>query len=142
MTEYSVHNCPNCGAKLPQECRNGFYTCEYCGKSIRVEDIPPEDATNTDPSKVTLTLEYDADHYLIIPDMHLIIAGKTFTIKNHKPLSIVLDKGKYDLTFKSSIRKKKITLDIDGDASLQIGWNRVTGAIKVELAQNESVAYL
>ncbi len=140
--EYVAHNCPNCGGRLPTESSNGLYTCEYCGQSVRIKGANDSEAvTNTDASKATLTLTYDASHYLVIPDMKVTVNDKTFTIQNHNKLTLILEKGEYDLKFKSSVRRKTVHLVVDKDNKLQIGWNRVTGKIVVEVAQ-DSVQYL
>ena len=134
--DYIAHNCPNCGAKLPTTSENGMYTCEYCGQSVRINDsgglVVP---TDKGASKATLTFAYDASHYAVVPDMNIIVKDKKFTIKNHKKLDLVVDKGEYDFKFRSSIRRKKLHLNVDKDIQLQIGWNRLTGKIVVEIEQ-------
>lgn len=139
--DYVAHKCPNCGGKLSSSSNNGIFVCEYCGQTVTAEGKISNPAVNLDPSKATVTMAYDADHYLVIPDMHVTVKGREFSIKNHSQLKLVLDKGEHDFLFKSSIRKNKFHLDLEKDTFLQIGWNRVTGKLVVEIASDQESAH-
>ena len=126
MVELKIFKCPFCGGQLPTD-DGGMVKCEFCGNTIVISEIPKE----TDGSKTILIMRYDANHYIVVPDMQAVIDGKTYYIRNHDSIQISLAEGEYDILFKSSIRKRNYHIVMKGDRTLQIGWNRITGSIKV-----------
>jgi len=82
--------------------------------------------------KADLIIGYEARYYMTFPDMHVFIKGKEFTVEIHKAITITMDKGEYDVLFKSSIRRKKYHLVLDGSKHLQLGWSRFWGTITVK----------
>ncbi len=64
--------------------------------------------------------------------MKVTIKDKTLRIANHRSLSISIDKGEYDILFRSSIRRSKMHIIMDCDRDLTIGWSRFWGTIRVK----------
>lgn len=82
--------------------------------------------------RVNLTIGYEARGYITYPDMHIIIKDREFVVTIHKTITITMDKGEYDILFKSSVRKKKYHLVLNSNKQLQLGWNRFWGTITVK----------
>ncbi|WP_400229271.1 hypothetical protein [Methanomethylophilus alvi] len=154
--EYKALTCPYCGAKIPPNHTGTSFTCEYCGNLIVLNQNNGNDMP-TDPNKSTLTIEYEASGYVVIPDMHVTITKNTQTktekvlfgksgkktgdsiersIPVHRKLKLSLDKGEYSIFFKSSIRKNTTNVNLDRDVYLRVGWNRVMGKIVVDTVEN------
>ncbi|WP_400232135.1 hypothetical protein [Methanomethylophilus alvi] len=70
--EYKALTCPYCGAKIPPNHTGTSFTCEYCGNLIVLNQNNGNDMP-TDPNKSTLTIEYEASGYVVIPDMQVTI---------------------------------------------------------------------
>lgn len=136
--------CPYCGAKIPPNNTGTSFTCEYCGNLIVLhEDGKSGIPANSD--KVTLTIEYEANGYIVIPDMQVTITKDDQkksenlierSIPVHRKLKLHLDKGKYSLFFRSSVRKNTTKIVLDHDIYLFVGWNRATGKIVVNEVEN------
>ena len=129
MVELKVYKCPFCGGQLPIG-GDGTVKCEFCGNTIVISDIPGG-SIGADGHETNLTIRYDASHYITVPDMQTVIDGKTYYIRNHSEVKLSLIEGGYDILFKSSIRKRNYHIDLKGEKTLQVGWNRITGSIKV-----------
>ena len=92
-------------------------------------DSPVKDESKT---KFKVTIGYEANGYILVPDMNVTIKDKNFVIQNHSQRVFMMDKGTYDIRFKSRMRKKDIHLLVDKNMELVIGWNRMWGNIEVQ----------
>lgn len=82
--------------------------------------------------KVDLIINYNPGWYLYIPDMTVTIKENTYSIAKHKSLTITIDKGEYDILFKSGFRKKKYHAVLNDNKQLEIGWSRLWGTIRIK----------
>lgn len=117
--------CNKCGEKVPDD----SLFCSKCGAKI-------QGSSGADsPGPCTLTVDRKSQLYLINPPIKVVIDGKIrASVENGHALAFSLSKGKHKIELISSLRTKSLEFDMKGDAVLEIGFNRLTGALTAKFS--------
>lgn len=116
--------CSNCGNILP----DGAKFCPKCGRATG------RPAADTVPGGLyTLTIMRENQWFAVNPAVRMTLDGsQTYSIGNGDTLRIPVSSGAHCAAFSCSIRNKVVNLNVAGDITLRIRWNRVTGSLEVE----------
>ncbi len=93
------------------------------------EDYDVKDADET----FTLTVNRAKQWYIINPAIKITIdKGTEYKIANGQTLDIPITAGTHNIVFSSGLRKKAVDVQVSRNLSLNIGWNRLSGALEVK----------
>ena len=117
--------CFKCGKQIPDE----SIFCSFCGARVDV-------GTNgsTAPIKAeeeyTLTIDRKSQPYLINPPVKVIIDNNIrLGVDNGKVEKVSVSPGHHIIEFSMSMRHKSVEIDVTRYTTVEIGFNRLTGAI-------------
>jgi len=81
---------------------------------------------------VKLTVAYLDQFFVVKVNVQIFVDDKLAVIlKPRETKSIELAAGEHKIVVKGSIRKKKITMDLQSDKMISIEWNRTWGTITI-----------
>lgn len=116
--------CYKCGKQIPDD--SAF--CSYCGAAIN-------QPTTEVPQGFRLILDRKSQVYLVNPPIKVTIDSSTLlSVDNGKFAEITVSPGLHTIELKSSFRSKKLEIDIQKDTVVEIGFNRITGAITADIS--------
>lgn len=110
--------------------------CVHCGVELSDDlDICIKCGCYAD-EKCILTFTRPFQFFLINPPINVKITGKgvdkTVSVENDESIDIKLERGIYNLHCFASIRKTDLALKLEGNAEIQLSWNRLTGKLEVK----------
>lgn len=118
--------CSKCGK--PVQDNDAF--CRYCGAALGTVNNDKVGISN----EITLFIDRKSQIYLINPPIKAVIDGSSFlNVENGKTEQIKLKKGPHTIELSSGIRSKKLTIEMQADTVLEIGFNRFSGALTAEV---------
>ncbi len=117
--------CFKCGKQIPDE----SVFCSFCGTRVDGSETSSNGAA-IEEVKYALTIDRKSQPYLINPPVKVIIDGDIrFGVDNGKTETVPVSSGRHQIELKMSVRQKNIEVDIQKDTTIEIGFNRLTGAI-------------
>ena len=118
--------CPKCGAQLVP----GARFCPKCGQEVGA----PEQAAETAGSQVyTVTFIREKQWFAINPAVKILVDERDeYRIDNGETIRVPITGGVHGVTFRCGVRNKVIQLEVAGDLSLDLRWNRLTGSLIVK----------
>ena len=120
--------CSKCGKPVQDD----DVFCRYCGAALGTANNDKEQI----PDEVMLFLDRKSQIYLVNPPIKAVIDGCTFlNVENGKTEQIKLKKGPHTIELSSGIRSKKLTIELQADTVLEMGFNRFSGALTAEVKQ-------
>lgn len=126
--------CPQCG----KQADNAAKFCSYCGKPIPQAkgDVSSDEVsafTSPDSGACRVTIRRLNQFYVYNPRMKVFLDGvEVCAVKNGSAVTFEAAKGTHTLRITSFFRKKQVQISILEDTELVVGWNRLTGGIKVK----------
>ncbi|MFB0921617.1 MAG: zinc ribbon domain-containing protein [Oscillospiraceae bacterium] len=118
--------CNYCGQKNP----DGAKFCSNCGKPLNCTEAP----TSSESMTFTVTIFRESQTYLINPPINLTVDDtENYSIPNGGSLKLDLSEGEHELLFFQSLRKRSVSLDVSGNISITVKWNRITGSIEAQV---------
>lgn len=115
--------CYKCGKQIPDD--SAF--CSYCGATITTHNAE-------EPQGFRLIIDRKSQLYLVNPPIKVTIDGSTFlSVDNGKFVEVTVSPGIHTIDFKASFRSKTLEIDIQKDTVVEIGFNRMTGAITADI---------
>lgn len=118
--------CSKCGKAV----QDNDVFCRYCGAALGTIGDDKEKISD----EVMLFIDRKSQIYLINPPIKAVIDGCSFlNIENGKTEQIKLNKGPHTIELNSGIRSKKLTIEMQADTVLEIGFNRFSGALTAEV---------
>lgn len=120
--------CWKCGKEIP----DGSLFCSFCGSKIgqSVEQGPAEAQAQT----YTLTIDRASQVYLVNPPIKVTIDETIrLSVDNGRTETVQLTPGPHQIECKGSFRTSRATVDMDGDKVIDIGFNRITGALYIKM---------
>lgn len=115
--------CYKCGKQIPDD--SAF--CSYCGAAIA-------QPTTEVPQGFRLIIDRKSQMYLVNPPIKATIDGRTLlSVDNGKFVEVTVSPGLHTIELKASFRSKKLEIDIQKDTVVEIGFNRMTGAITADI---------
>lgn len=113
--------CRKCGCEIP----NDSLFCPKCGAQLDGGSIRPSMQTTH-----KLIIDRRSEVYIANPPIKVLIDGNTrLSVGNGQTVEVELTNGHHEVCFTSSIRKASLSLDINKDTVVEIGWNRLTGKL-------------
>lgn len=116
--------CTKCGASLPADAK----FCIQCG-----QPITEQKTAQPFPNQLcTLTIVRANQWFAINPAIKIAIDGSaSYEIKNGASLTIPVSMGVHNVAFSCSIRNKIVDVNVTGNMTLHVKFNRLTGGIDV-----------
>lgn len=116
--------CSRCGGQLA----DGARFCTQCGQPVTAESVAP-----AQPRAYTLTVARDRQWFAINPAVQVSVdGGAAQKLENGGTLRLMLTPGAHEIVLSCGIRNRVVRLNMTGDASLRVWWNRVTGSLNAE----------
>lgn len=113
--------CNICGSPVD----NGSGFCPKCGKTVVF-------AAGADAASYTLTLARENQFFAVNPAIKVKIDnGQEHLLDNGMKMDIPIAAGPHKISFSCNIRNKVVDVDVNGDFTLAVGWDRFTGSLKV-----------
>lgn len=120
--------CSKCGKPVQDD----DVFCRYCGAALGTTNNDKEQM----PDEVMLFLDRKSQIYIVNPPIKAVIDGSSFlNVENGKTEQIKLKKGPHTIELSSGIRSKKLTIELQADTVLEMGFNRFSGALTAEVKQ-------
>ena len=120
--------CSKCGKPVQDD----DVFCRYCGAALGTTNNDKEQISD----EVMLFLDRKSQLYLVNPPIKAVIDGRSFlNVENGKTEQIKLKKGPHTIELSSGIRSKKLTIELQADTVLEMGFNRFSGALTAEVKQ-------
>ena len=121
--------CPNCGSELLA----GAKFCASCGNPVSAISSNMDQTETEELKNYIITIKRASQFYVINPAINLTLDDReSYKIANGETIRISVPSGEHTLTFSSGIRNKVVRVNVTGDFSLAVHWNRVTGSLIVE----------
>lgn len=121
--------CWKCGKEIPDE----SLFCFICGAKISQGAEPGQ--VETKEKTYTLTIDRASQVYLVNPPIKVTIDDNIrLSVDNGRTETVQLLPGPHQIECKGSFRSASGTVNMDGDKTVEIGFNRLTGAIYMRLA--------
>jgi Predicted membrane protein len=118
--------CPKCGAELVP----GARFCSKCGQEVGLAE-PTAETAGVQTYTVTFTRE--KQWFAINPAVKIIVDERDeYRIDNGETIRVPMTGGVHGVTFRCGVRNKVIQLEVAGDLSLNLRWNRLTGSLIVK----------
>lgn len=118
--------CEMCGKAASEDA----VFCSHCGRQIKADTQACGIGKVLPTYRVTIIKENQ--WYAINPPINLTVNGwDQYQIKNGGVLFLDLPAGEYHFEFYQSIRTNTVVLNLMGDITLFVRWNRLTGALEV-----------
>ncbi|MCQ2085651.1 MAG: hypothetical protein MJZ21_05865 [archaeon] len=73
-----------------------------------------------------ITFCYDAEGFRVA-DMHIVIGENRLAVKDKQSVDVEVPAGEYEIMFKSSIRFTRAKFQVNGDMTIQVGWDKRSG---------------
>ena len=81
----------------------------------------------------TLTVNRANQWFAVNPSVKIVVDGKAeYSIENNSSINIPISAGAHNIAFSCSIRNKILDINVVGDMTLNMKWNRITGSLVVE----------
>ena len=121
--------CFKCGKQIPDE----SVFCSFCGTKVS-GSVPDEPQASSEDVKFSLTIDRKSQPYLINPPVKVIIDEDIrFGVDNGKTETVSVTPGHHHIELKMRVRQKSIDVDVQKDTTIEIGFNRLTGAITADV---------
>ncbi len=89
-------------------------------------------AADADAASYTLTLARENQFFAVNPAIKVKIdGGQEHLLDNGMKMDIPVTAGPHKISFSCNIRNKVVDVDVNGDFTLAVGWDRFTGSLKV-----------
>ena len=120
--------CSKCGKPVQDD----DVFCRYCGAALGTTSNGKEQISD----EVMLFLDRKSQLYLVNSPIKAVIDGRSFlNVENGKTEQIKLKRGPHTIELSSGIRSKKLTIELQADTVLEMGFNRFSGALTAEVKQ-------
>ncbi len=118
--------CPKCGAELVP----GARFCSKCGSEVGLA----EPAAGTSGAQTfTVTFTREKQWFAINPAVKIIVDERDeYRIDSGETIRVPMTGGIHGVTFRCGVRNKVIQLEVAGDLSVNLKWNRLTGSLVVK----------
>lgn len=119
--------CNKCGNEIVGNAK----FCSKCGQAII---SAANHAVNSDNiGKFTLAIIRAKQWFIVNPAVKIIVDGSTeYKIDNGSMLNIPISAGAHNIAFSCFIRNKIVNVNVAGNVTLNIKWNRITGSLVVK----------
>ena len=112
--------CTKCGNQINEQVK----FCPKCGQAV--------DTGSGGSHNFTLTINRANQWFAINPAVKIVIDNSTeYKIDNGATLNIPVSAGPHNIAFSCSMRNKIVNINVAGNITLNIKWNRITGSLEV-----------
>ena len=119
--------CSRCGTEIPAQSR----FCPNCGQPVNPTVTRSAAPNNT--GVYTLTINRENQWFAVNPPVNIVIDQNTqYQLENGATIRIPIAAGMHNIAFSASIRNKVLNINVAGNVTLNMRWNRITGSLVVK----------
>ena len=106
--------------------------CSYCGSSLHDEAVMCPNCKKSLISTHTVVVQRSSQFFIGKSTINFDVDGKdSYSIESGESIEIKLPQGMHTFYFYAKVRSKTINVDLKGNVTLIVEWDRVMGGISV-----------